>query len=101
MADRSAVAVSFRQVSRHYGEVRAADNLSFDIADGEFFAIDDVCTHDGGGLVVGRDGPDGGELLGLSLTSKDHDRDAEDEARQGRYWMERCSNALLMARPST
>jgi hypothetical protein len=39
-------------------------------------------------LVVGRDGPDGGELLGLSLTSKDHDRDAEDEARQGRYWMD-------------
>ena len=22
------------------------------------------------------------------LTSKDHDRDAEDEARYGRYWMD-------------
>ena len=25
---------------------------------------------------------------GLQLTSKDHDRDAEDEARYGRYWMD-------------
>ena len=36
-------------------------------------------------LLVGRDGDD---LLGLQLTSKDHDRDAEDEARFGRYWMD-------------
>jgi hypothetical protein len=36
-------------------------------------------------LVVGRDG---GTLLCLQLTSKDHDRDAEDEARYGRYWMD-------------
>ena len=36
-------------------------------------------------LLVGRDGDD---LLGLQLTSKDHDRDAEDEARYGRYWMD-------------
>ena len=36
-------------------------------------------------LLVGRDGDD---LLGLQLTSKDHDRDAEDEARWGRYWMD-------------
>ena len=36
-------------------------------------------------LLVGRDGDD---LLGLQLTSKDHDRDAEDEARHGRYWMD-------------
>jgi hypothetical protein len=26
--------------------------------------------------------------LGLMLTSKDHDRDAADEARYGRYWMD-------------
>jgi len=32
-------AVSFRNVSRLYGEVRAADDLSFDIEDGEFFAL--------------------------------------------------------------
>ena len=36
-------------------------------------------------LLVGRDGDD---LLGLQLTSKDHDRDAEDEASYGRYWMD-------------
>jgi putative spermidine/putrescine transport system ATP-binding protein len=32
-------AVSFRGVSRHFGAVRAADDLSFEIADGEFFAM--------------------------------------------------------------
>jgi len=36
-------------------------------------------------LIVARDG---GTLLGLTLTSKDHDRDAADEARRGRYWMD-------------
>ena len=36
-------------------------------------------------LLVGRDGD---RLLGLQLTSKDHDRDAEDESRYGRYWMD-------------
>ena len=34
-------------------------------------------------LVIGRRGTD---LLGLMLTSKDHDRDAADEARYGRVW---------------
>ena len=36
-------------------------------------------------LVVGRDGE---WLLGLMLTSKDHDRDAADEARHGRRWVD-------------
>lgn len=36
-------------------------------------------------LVIGRDG---GLLLALQLTSKDHDLDAADEARWGRYWMD-------------
>ncbi|MFC8600387.1 type II toxin-antitoxin system PemK/MazF family toxin [Isoptericola sp. NPDC057191] len=36
-------------------------------------------------LLVGRDGP---WLLGLQLTSKDHDRDAAQEARYGRLWMD-------------
>jgi hypothetical protein len=36
-------------------------------------------------LVVGSDGP---LLLALILTSKDHDRDAADEARYGRVWMD-------------
>jgi hypothetical protein len=35
-------------------------------------------------LLVGHDGP---WLLGLQLTSKDHD-DAAQEARYGRYWMD-------------
>src|SRR3954452_1405986 len=34
-------------------------------------------------LVIGRRG---GDLLGLMLTSKDHDRDTADEARYGRVW---------------
>ncbi len=29
-----------------------------------------------------------GRWLGLMLTSKDHDRDAEEEARWGRHWMD-------------
>ena len=33
-------------------------------------------------------GADRGRLLGLMLTSKDHDRDAADEARWGRHWMD-------------
>lgn len=36
-------------------------------------------------LIIGRRGT---ELLGLMLTSKDHDRDAEQEARAGRHWMD-------------
>jgi putative spermidine/putrescine transport system ATP-binding protein len=39
MAAQTTSAVSFRNVSRHYGEVRAADNVSFDIAHGEFFSM--------------------------------------------------------------
>jgi len=34
-------------------------------------------------LVIGRDGP---WLLALPLTSKDHDHDADQEARAGRRW---------------
>jgi len=36
-------------------------------------------------LIVGRRGD---QLVGLMLTSKDHDRDAEQEARAGRFWMD-------------
>jgi hypothetical protein len=36
-------------------------------------------------LVIGRDGD---TLLALQLSSQDHDLDAEDEARYGRYWMD-------------
>ena len=33
-------------------------------------------------------GADGGWLLGLPATSKDHDRDAAQERRAGRYWVD-------------
>jgi hypothetical protein len=33
-------------------------------------------------------GTRGTQLLGLMLTSKDHDRDHDDEQRQGRWWMD-------------
>ena len=41
-------------------------------------------------LVIGHDGP---WLLALPLTSKDHDHDAEQEARAGRRWMDVGSGA--------
>jgi hypothetical protein len=36
-------------------------------------------------LVVARDGA---QLLGLMLSSRDHDLDAADEARHGRHWVD-------------
>lgn len=36
-------------------------------------------------LLVGRDGE---QLFGLMMTSQDHDRDKDQEAREGRYWMD-------------
>lgn len=36
-------------------------------------------------LILGRDA---GWLLAAQLTSKDHDRDARQEASEGRYWMD-------------
>jgi hypothetical protein len=36
-------------------------------------------------LLIGREGR---VLLGLMLTSKDHDRDAKQEARWGRHWVD-------------
>lgn len=36
-------------------------------------------------LIVGKDGD---WLLGLQLTSQDHDLDKDQEAREGRYWIE-------------
>lgn len=49
-------------------------------------------------LVVGADGP---WLLALILTSKDHDRDAADEARHGRVWLDIGSGAWdAVGRPS-
>ncbi|WP_395018996.1 ABC transporter ATP-binding protein [Dongia sp.] len=39
MANGQSVAVSFRNVSRHYGAVKAVDDVGFEIKDGEFFAM--------------------------------------------------------------
>src|SRR5437868_14176673 len=58
-------AVSFRHVSRHFGAVKAADDLSFDIADGEFFAM---LGPSGSGkttslrLIAGFEQPTSGEI---------------------------------------
>jgi hypothetical protein len=49
-------------------------------------------------LVIGRRG---GSLLGLMLSSQDHDRDAADEARYGRLWTDLGSGAWdARGRPS-
>jgi len=49
-------------------------------------------------LVIGRRGD---ELLGLMLSSQDHDRDAADEARHGRVWTDLGSGAWdARGRPS-
>jgi hypothetical protein len=49
-------------------------------------------------LVIGTDGE---WLLALILTSKDHDRDAADEARHGRVWLDIGSGGWdAQARPS-
>ncbi|MGY1846648.1 MULTISPECIES: type II toxin-antitoxin system PemK/MazF family toxin [unclassified Blastococcus] len=47
------------------------------------FEEDDGRGKDRPVLIIGRRGED---LLGLMLTSRDHDRDAADEARHGRSW---------------
>ena len=39
MANGGTVAVSFRNVARHYGAVKAVNDVSFEIEDGEFFAM--------------------------------------------------------------
>lgn len=41
-------------------------------------------------LLIGRDGP---WLLGLQVTSRDHDVDSAQEASEGRYWMDIGSGA--------
>lgn len=41
-------------------------------------------------LVIGRDGD---LLLALQMSSQDHDKDAADEARWGRYWVDVGSGA--------
>jgi putative spermidine/putrescine transport system ATP-binding protein len=66
MVDKTSKAVSFRQVSRHYGEVRAVDDVSFDIDHGEFFSMlgpsgsgKTTCLR----LIAGFEQPTKGEVL--------------------------------------
>jgi putative spermidine/putrescine transport system ATP-binding protein len=65
MADNS-IAVRFTGVSRHFGEVRAVDEVSFAIADGEFFAMlgpsgsgKTTCLR----LIAGFEQPTRGDIL--------------------------------------
>ena len=65
MVGNSTNAVSFHNVSRHYGEVRAADDVSFDIAHGEFFSMlgpsgsgKTTCLR----LIAGFEQPTAGEI---------------------------------------
>jgi putative spermidine/putrescine transport system ATP-binding protein len=58
-------AVSFQQVSRHFGSVRAVDGVSFEIGEGEFFAMlgpsgsgKTTCLR----LIAGFDQPTGGHI---------------------------------------
>jgi putative spermidine/putrescine transport system ATP-binding protein len=59
-------AVQFNAVSRHFGAVRAVDNVSFEIEDGEFFSMlgpsgsgKTTCLR----LIAGFDQPSAGEIL--------------------------------------
>ena len=58
-------AVSFKNVSRHFGEVRAVDAVNLDIAEGEFFAMlgpsgsgKTTCLR----LIAGFEQPTSGEI---------------------------------------
>jgi putative spermidine/putrescine transport system ATP-binding protein len=65
-SNRTGIAISFRGVSRHFGQVRAVDNVSFDISDREFFAMlgpsgsgKTTCLR----LIAGFEQPTAGEIL--------------------------------------
>ncbi|HLF81695.1 MAG TPA: ATP-binding cassette domain-containing protein, partial [Anaerolineales bacterium] len=59
-------AIRLDQVSRHFGELRAVDQVSLDILDGEFFTLlgpsgsgKTTCLR----LIAGFDQPDAGRIL--------------------------------------
>ncbi len=80
-SSQKSIAVSFRAVSRHYGSVRAVDDVSFDILDGEFFAMlgpsgsgKTTCLR----LIAGFEQPTAGSVLvhGKDMTGvPPYDRD--------------------------
>jgi putative spermidine/putrescine transport system ATP-binding protein len=66
MPDRAVPAITFANVSRHFGDVRAVDDVSFEVADGEFFSMlgpsgsgKTTCLR----LIAGFDRPTGGRIL--------------------------------------
>jgi putative spermidine/putrescine transport system ATP-binding protein len=66
-------AVSFHDVCRYYGEVRAVDHVSFEVGDGEFFAM---LGPSGSGkttslrLIAGFEKPTSGEIMIHGATTK-------------------------------
>ena len=65
MSRPSGIAVRFAGVSRHFGEVRAVDGVSFEIQDGEFFSMlgpsgsgKTTCLR----LIAGFEQPDAGNI---------------------------------------
>jgi putative spermidine/putrescine transport system ATP-binding protein len=66
MAKQATTAIEFAGVSRHFGEVRAVDDVSFTIADGEFFSMlgpsgsgKTTCLR----LIAGFEQPTAGRIL--------------------------------------
>jgi putative spermidine/putrescine transport system ATP-binding protein len=66
MREKNGIAVSFRGVTRRFGDVRAVDDVSFEIADGEFFSMlgpsgsgKTTCLR----LVAGFERPDAGSIV--------------------------------------
>ncbi len=66
MTKPSGIAVKFVGVSRHFGEVRAVDDVSFEIQDGEFFSMlgpsgsgKTTCLR----LIAGFEQPDAGNIV--------------------------------------
>ena len=65
MANNSTIAVKFEKVSRYFGEIKAVENLSFSVKEGEFFSMlgpsgsgKTTCLR----LIAGFEIPDSGNL---------------------------------------
>ena len=68
-----ATAVSFQKICRHFGPVRAVDNVTLDIAEGEFFAMlgpsgsgKTTCLR----LIAGFEQPTSGHMEIFGVTSE-------------------------------